>query len=346
MVNMQKQQELSLSKQEQFLFNQMELKFNAKLSVQKEESMRVMEALISDFVDSSEHYGCVIPNPLPCQGGVGAVMAPAAVAVGQRGHYEPHGEIPFAPNRMDAVSGNGGGAAHHVTGAQGNPQPGYLPGKVNISKQESIDIGLFMGGEDARIVWPGFHANFKHLAESYHWDYHAQGVLLARQCRGLALPVINSLPEKLRQDYKSIVDVFDKAYVPKEWARTYRGALNRRKQRQGESLLKYASALRELALTAFPCTEIGHTDKVREDNCLDQFLRGIRDPLMAIFVNKGHPETMEMAISAAEGHSAILSKDDIDLPGHPDKRGVDDDMSLSTLVAATAGDSTDRKSVV
>ena len=46
-----------------------------------------------------------------------------------------------------------------------------------------------------------------------------------------------------------------------------------------------------------------------------------------------------MAISAAEGYSAILSRDNTDLPGHPDKRGVDDDMALSALVVATAGDS-------
>jgi hypothetical protein len=59
----------------------------------------------------------------------------------------------------------------------------------------------------------------------------------------------------------------------------------------------------------------------------------------AVFVNNGHPETMEMAISAAEGYSAILAKDNTDLPDHPDKRGVDDDMALSALVAASAGGS-------
>jgi hypothetical protein len=232
-----------------------------------------------------------------------------------------------------------GGGAAPVTGAQADPPPGYLPERFNIQKHESNEIGLFMGGVEARTIWPGFHANFKHLAKSYHWDYNTQGVLLARKCRGLALPVISSLPEKMRQDYKSIVDVFNKAYVPKEWARTYRGALNSRKQKEGESLLKYAAALRELALTAFPCTELENTDQVREDHCLDQFLRGIRDSLLSVFVNNGHPETMEMAISAAEGYSAILTKDNTDLSDHPDKRGVDDDMALSALVAAAGGGS-------
>jgi hypothetical protein len=286
MVNMQRQQE--------HLFDQMKLDFATKLAEQNETNMREIEALRSDlvhkgrhqkekeFIDHTVNYidacsradGRVIPNPRPSRGGLGAVVDPSA-AVRQRGHYDPAGENSCAPIKTAPVRDGAHGGV-----VQGDPLTGYLPEKVTVPMYEEAEIGHFHGGVEARAIWPGFHANFMHLAKSYHWNYHVQGVLLARKCRGLALPVMNSVPEKMRQDYKSLVTVFNKAYVPKEWARTYRGALNSRKQKQGESLLKYAAAPRELALTAFPCMELENTDQVREDHCLDQFLRGIRDSLL------------------------------------------------------------------
>jgi hypothetical protein len=136
-----------------------------------------------------------------------------------------------------------------------------------------------------------------------------------------------------------LVGAFNKAYVPKEWARTYRGALSNRKQREGESLLKYAAALRDLALTAYPSTVEDNTDKIREERCLDQFLRGIRDSLLAVFVSNSNPDTMEDAISAAEGYSAILAKDETDLPDHPDKRPVVETSAMSSFVVSSAADS-------
>ena len=67
---------------------------------------------------------------------------------------------------------------------------------------------------------------------------------------------------------------------------------------------------------------------------------------MVSFCKNSHPELMEMAISAAEGYSAILAKDNSDLPDHPDKREVDNDISLSALVAAAAADSKQPKAKV
>jgi hypothetical protein len=229
MVNMQKHQEVSMSRQERLL-EQLELKFNAKLSVQKDESMRGMEALTARLEQGSKQ---------PAQCDLGAVMVPSTGGK-QRGRYDLPAASSCALNGPVTASV---GPAGPMGATQGPPPPGYLAEKISVQKHEANEIGLFVGGEEARTVWPGFIANFKHLAKSYHWDYNAQGVLLARKCRGLALPVLDSLPEKLRQDYNSIVGVFNKAYVPKEWARTYRGALNSRKQKVGESLLKYAAAL-------------------------------------------------------------------------------------------------------
>ena len=91
-----------------------------------------------------------------------------------------------------------------------------------------------------------------------------KGVMLARKCRSHALNVLDSLPEAKREDYKAIVGAFNQAYVPKEWARTYRGALTWRVQKEGESLLKYAASLLELALTAYPCTDEANADALRE----------------------------------------------------------------------------------
>jgi hypothetical protein len=159
MVNMQKQQELSLSKHER-LFDQMELKFNAKLSVQKDESMREVEALISgleqrsrqkeerEYIDHTVKYldectgtdGRVIPKPRPTQCDLGAVMA-SSTEERQRGRYDLPAESSFAPNRTTPV-----GPAGPMGAVQGAPPPGYLAEKINVQKHESNEIGLFMGG--------------------------------------------------------------------------------------------------------------------------------------------------------------------------------------------------------
>jgi hypothetical protein len=222
------------------LFEQMKLDLATKLSDHTEKFRRDMEAMEAgrvqrenhqrerEYIDHTVKYidtctdagGSVIPKSKPNHGGLGAVVAPAAAVRGSRGHYDPGGGDSGVPMRAAPFGERGtpGG------GVQGDPQPGYPPERINVQKHEMSEIGTFLGGEEARKKWPGFHANFKHLADSYDWNYHTQGVVLARKCRGLALPVINSLPEKMRKDYNSIVAVFNKAYVPKEWARTYHGA--------------------------------------------------------------------------------------------------------------------------
>ena len=62
----------------------------------------------------------------------------------------------------------------------------------------------------------------------------------------------------------------------------------------------------------------------------------MRDSLLSVFVNNAKPETMEAAISAAEGYAAILAKDETDLPEHPDDRSMEVNRTWSSLVMASA----------
>ena len=337
---------VQMHSEQEKMFEKFALKLAAQNDVNRHE-MEVTRAMITkekkqlqqEDIDETVRYidkcggkgGRIIPESRLSRPGTEAVMSTS------RGHYDLGADQ--TPDRLAEARHSPQVGYESHGGDVRATKPGYLPERIQIPKHEETEIGLFKGGVEARTIWPGFHANFVHLAKSYHWDRHVQGVLLARKCRDHALQVIKGLPEEKRQDYDALVKAFHKAYIPKEWARTYRGTLNSRKQKQGESLLKYAAALRELALTAFPCTEDENTDKVREERCLDQFMRGIRDPLLSMFVNNAHPDTMESAISAAEGYSAILAKDETDLPEHPDKRPVEMDTTLSALMMAAAADS-------
>jgi hypothetical protein len=124
---------------------------------------------------------------------------------------------------------------------------GYLPSRFNVPKHEEQAIGLFYGGEEARTKWPDYHANFEHVASSYGWGYEMKGALLFRKCRSFAIHVINAQPEAKRQDYKTLVGAFHKAYIPSQWARAYRGAMAQRKQKEQESFLAYSADLRKMA---------------------------------------------------------------------------------------------------
>ena len=345
---------MEMQRQQQSLLNEMKAEFVTKIASNNEANKRELNALREtmaqtdrrkreeeeiartvSYIDTrSRNTGPIQPPPGFERENEEAVMS--FYPQEQRGHYDTQPACAMGSG-VPSPSHQPWASRPHSGGMGGTPKAGYLPSRVEIPKHEETAIGLFSGGTEARRIWPGFHANFVHLAKSYHWDYNVKGTLLSRKCRDHALQVIKSLPEQLRMDYDSLVRAFNKAYVPKEWARTYRGALSSRKQKEGESLIKYAAALRELALTAFPCTEDENTDQVREERCLDQFLRGMRDSLLSVFVNNAKPDTMEAAISAAEGFSAILAKDETDLPSHPDKR--DGDTPLSSLVVASVADS-------
>jgi hypothetical protein len=210
---------------------------------------------------------------------------------------------------------------------------GYLEETYNIPKNEENAIPIFKGGEEARTIWPNFHANFEHMAESYSWGYEIKGIMLNRKCREHAVKVIKTLPEVKRKDYDSLVAAFHKAYIPSQWARAYRGALARREQKERESFLQYASDLRKMALLAYPYTDVKYTDDVREDHCLDAFMNGLRDPLVAVYINDQKPVTLEDAISAAEAYSAIIRKREIsnNFPVHPDLlQAKDPDQAVVT----------------
>jgi hypothetical protein len=153
-----------MQRQQEHLFEQMKLDFATKLADQDERNMREMEALRSDFGRRGDHQrereyidhtvkyidsctrtdGRVIPKPNPSRGGLGVVVAPAAV-VGQRGHYDPAGDNSGAP----IETAPGGGAAPDGV-VQGDPAPGYLLEKVNVLKHESAEIGIFKGGVEDR----------------------------------------------------------------------------------------------------------------------------------------------------------------------------------------------------
>jgi hypothetical protein len=103
----------------------------------------------------------------------------------------------------------------------------------------------------------------------------------------------------------------------------------------GETFLQYAAALRKLAIIAYPSTDPAHTDKVREERCLDVFLNGIKDPHIAVFVTNKKPNTMEDAVSAAEVYAAVWARNE-DLPVHPDDRPVPD-STQAAMVTPPAG---------
>ena len=249
----------------------------------------------------------------------GLMLAKAASGnIGYGGHYD------LPPAQIHRTEQGGSDVPRNST----MMQSGYLPTRFNIPKHEEAAIGLLKGGEEARTKWPDFYANFEHLATSYGWGYEMKGALLNRRSRDHALQVINSLTEEKRMDYEHLVKAFNNAYIPSEWARAYRGTFNSRKQAVGETFLKYAAALRKLAVIAFPSTDPAHSDKVREQRCLDVFLNGIKDPHIAVFVTNKKPDTMEDAVSAAEMYSAIWARTE-DLPVHPD-----DMPSLDTMQAA------------
>jgi hypothetical protein len=205
-----------------------------------------------------------------------------------------------------------------------------------VPKHEESAAGLFHGGEEARTKWPGYYANFEHVATSYGWGYDMKGALLNRTSRDHALQVIKSIPEDDRMDYGHLVAAFNKAYIPSEWARAYRGTMNNRKQKEGETFLKYAAALRKLAVIAYPSTEPANSDNVREERCLDVFLNGIKDPHIAIFVTNKKPKTMEDAVSAAEAYAAVWARNE-DLPMHPDSRPAPEETQTA-IVNPPAGD--------
>jgi hypothetical protein len=145
---------------------------------------------------------------------------------GHRGRYDPHADSLRRPS--SAVTDGPVGAERPRAGAPvGAPRPGYLPDRIEIVKHEENSIDIFEGGPEGRKIWPGYHANFAHLARSYHWGYELKGLMLARKCRLHALAVLQSLKLEQQEDYDALVGAFDKAYVPKEWARTYRGALSK-----------------------------------------------------------------------------------------------------------------------
>ena len=211
------------------------------------------------------------------------------------------------------------------------------PCKFQLPKHEENAVGLFHGGEEARNDWPDFYANFEHVADSYGWGEELKGVMLYRRSREHALQVIKTVPKSQKQNYKALVAAFNKAYIPSEWARTYRGVLNERKQKEGESLLQFGAALRKLALTGYPSTDPANTDEVREERCLDQFLRGISDPSVTVHVINKDPQTMEDAISAAEGYAAIFAKDESNLPLHPDQRPTNNEITAAVITPTTGG---------
>ena len=214
-------------------------------------------------------------------------------------------------------------------------QSGYLPSRFQVPKHEEAAAGLFHGGEEARTKWPDYHANFEHVATSYGWGYEMRGAILNRKSRDHALQVIKSIEEEDRMDYDHLVRAFNNAYIPSEWARAYRGNLNSRTQKEGESFLQFAAALRKLATIAYPSTDKANTDKVREERCLDVFLNGIKTPHVAVFITNRAPKTMEEAVSAAEVYAAVWARKDI-LPVHPDLVPVPD-TTQAAMVPPPAG---------
>jgi hypothetical protein len=111
--------------------------------------------------------------------------------------------------------------------------------------------------------------------------------------------------------------------------------LNSRTQKEDETFLQYAAAIRKLATIAYPTTEAANTDGVREERCLDVFLNGIKDPHIAVFVTNKAPKTMEDAVSAAEVYAAVWARTK-DLPTHPDQMPVPD-TTQAAMIPIPAG---------
>jgi hypothetical protein len=326
-INIQKQHEASQRKQEMGL-QQVRAELCEEFSRQQEGQKKVRREEIEEVVRQASFRGeheDRVAGVTACMGQLQEKYSRDGPSSSQncRGKTDDREDVMFDEQMKGLTRAHyelpEHGAEEGVPSTPG--KDGYLPTRFLVPKHEEQAVGLFYGGEEARTKWPEYYANFEHVASAYGWGDGIKGVLLFRRSRSHALHVIKTLPEKKKLVYKSLIEAFHKAYVPSQWARAYRGAMAKRKQKENESFLHFAADLRKIALLAYPCTDPANDDAVREDRCLDVFLNGIRSSQVAVYVTDKAPSNMEEAISAAEAYSAIVSKDEIteNLPLHPDE---------------------------
>ena len=148
-----------------------------------------------------------------------------------------------------------------------------------------------MGIKLSRLI--SFHFNV--VARWNDWTYSEKGLQLATCLRGKAQKVLSSIPESLNGDYETVRSTLEKRFNPPHRENAFRAVFRRRKREAHESLMDYGSDVMRLAQIAYPEFSYDTLDQVARE----QFISGLSDIEMKLFVDLRGPHSLDEAVSLA-----------------------------------------------
>lgn len=216
------------------------------------------------------------PHPWPIYTSPGYIRHPTPVPTGGLSTFPPF--RPVMPSRSQA---------RDVPRRKDVPMPRF---------DGTGDLKEFLLQFDAGARWNGFSPT-------------EMGIRLACSLYGEARGCLSVLDPSMGWEYESLKGVLISQYDPPGLAATSAVELWGRRQLEGESAVKFGSALRKLALKAYPEERIG------EQVLIGLFIKGLRTPDAKRAVHMNKPSTLTEAMTFAHTYESW------DPQGRPKPRG-------------------------
>lgn len=168
----------------------------------------------------------------------------------------------------------------------------------NIGTVPSLSLPVkFRGRSDPRD-FETFLKELYRTAEYYGWDGAKLSRIFPMVIEGEALALYENLPQATQRNWRSLTDALYQKFMHGDVVMANQRYLQKRKQRQNESIAEYASAIKTLVSRAYPAIR-GFNDRVRTDMAISTFRNGLKPEIRVHILRKAVPNTLDHAISDA-----------------------------------------------